>query len=138
MGNKTYAKEWMQFAYKNLATAELLYKADHYEDIIGVDLQQFFEKSLKSLFAYNNQKIPKNHDLIELLALLEFSKELEEKEIDLLSLASDYYKDDRYPNPNYELPSRKEIKQVLEFANKFFEQVCQILDINKDEILDAR
>ncbi len=138
MGNKTYAKEWMQFAYKNLATAILLYEAEHFEDIIGVELQQFFEKSLKSLFAYKNQKIPKNHDLIELLALLEFAEELEEEEIDLISLASDYYKDDRYPNPNYDLPSREEIEKVLEFANKFYEQVCQILDINKDEILDAR
>jgi len=133
MSNSTYAKEWMQFAYKNLATAKLLYECGHYTDIIGIELEQFFEKAIKSLYAYNNQKILKSHDLIELLSNLEFSKELSEEEIDLISIASDYYKDDRYPNPNYELPSKEEIEQILKFAKKFFHKVCKKIELNSDE-----
>jgi len=39
MANKTYAKEWLSFAIKNLKTAKLLYDVKHYEDIIGVELE---------------------------------------------------------------------------------------------------
>ena len=53
MANKMYAIEWLRFAIKNLNTAKLLYKVKHYEDIIGIELQQTLEKSLKSLIAYN-------------------------------------------------------------------------------------
>jgi len=49
MANKTYAKEWLVFAMKNLNTAKLLYEANHYEDIIGIELQQVLEKVLKSM-----------------------------------------------------------------------------------------
>jgi len=138
MGNSTYAKEWMQFAYKNLVTAKLLFDSDHYEDIIGIELEQFFEKALKSIYAFNNRKIPKSHDLIELLANLEFTKVLLEEEIDLLAIASDYYKDDRYPNPNYELPLREEIERVLKFAQKFFTKVCGVIDTDPDKVVNAR
>jgi hypothetical protein len=44
MANKTYAQEWLTFAIKNLDTAKLLYDVNHYEDIIGVELQQTLEK----------------------------------------------------------------------------------------------
>jgi len=97
MSNSTYAKEWIKFAYKNLVTAKLLYKCEHY---------------------------------IELLSNLEFSKDLSEEEIDLLSIASDYYKDDRYPNPNYELPSKDEIERVLKYAEIFFNKVCKKIELN--------
>jgi len=130
MSNSTYAKEWIKFAYKNLVTAKLLYKCEHYTDIIGIELEQFFEKAIKSIYAYNNQKILKSHDLIELLSNLEFSKDLSEEEIDLLSIASDYYKDDRYPNPNYELPSKDEIERVLKYAEIFFNKVCKKIELN--------
>jgi len=130
MSNSTYAKEWIKFAYKNLVTAKLLYKCEHYTDIIGIELEQFFEKAIKSIYAYNNQKILKSHDLIELLSNLEFSKDLSEEEIDLLSITSDYYKDDRYPNPNYELPSKDEIERVLKYAEIFFNKVCKKIGLN--------
>ncbi len=66
MANKTYAKEWLMFSKKNLDTAKLLYEVNHYEDIIGIELQQSLEKLLKSIFANENIKIPKDHDLVKL------------------------------------------------------------------------
>jgi hypothetical protein len=43
MANKTYAKEWLTFPLKNLNTAKLLFDVIHYEDIIGIELQQSLE-----------------------------------------------------------------------------------------------
>jgi len=44
-------------------------------------------------------------------------------------------KEDRYPNPNYFLPPREEIKEILEFTENLFKDVCKILDIDKQEII---
>ena len=133
MANKTYAKEWLSFAKKNLHTARLLFEVNHYEDIIGIDLQQAMEKILKSIVANENIKIPKDHDLVKIYFIIEKHLEIEEDELILLRIATDYYKEDRYPNPNYSLPPKEEIKKVLEFTEDLFKRVCTILDINIEE-----
>ncbi len=135
MANKIYAKEWLTFAIKNLNTAILLFNVNHYEDIIGIELQQALEKTLKAIFANNNIKIPKEHDLVKLYFIIEDYIHIEENEIVYLRLATNYYKEDKYPNPNYYLPSREEIKEVLDFAEKLFDKVCKILDIDKKEVM---
>lgn len=138
MANKTYAKEWMVFAYKNLATAKLLFRENHYEDIIGVELQQSLEKFIKALMANMNIKIPKDHDLVKLYFMIEDLIKLNEAEIVLLRIATNYYKDDRYPNPNYDLPAREEIMEVMHFVEMFFERVCEKVQISKIEIINAK
>ncbi|MFA9238591.1 MAG: HEPN domain-containing protein [Candidatus Paceibacteria bacterium] len=134
MANKTYAKEWLIFSIKNLDTAKLLYEVNHYEDIIGVELQQSLEKLLKSIFANENIKISKDHDLVKLYYTIEKFLNLEEEEVVYLRVATDYYKEDRYPNPNYSLPPRNEIKEVLDFTEQLFDKVCSILEIDKKEL----
>lgn len=129
MANKTYAKEWLLFAIKNLNTAKLLYDANHYEDIIGVELQQTLEKLFKAILANENMKIPKDHDLVKIYFMIENNIRIEDDEIVYLRLATDYYKEDRYPNPNYSLPSREEIKEVLDFTEKLFDKICKTLEI---------
>ncbi len=135
MPNKAYALEWLTFSKKNLVTARLLFDVNHYEDIIGVEIQQSLEKLLKAIVANENIRIPKEHDLVKIYFLIEkkFIK-LEEEEIVLLKIATNYYKEDRYPNPNYCLPVRQEIKEVLEFSEKLFEDVCKALNIKITEI----
>ena len=135
MANKIYAQEWLTFAIKNLNTAILLFDANHYEDIIGIELQQALEKTLKAILANNNTKIPKDHDLVKLYFMVEDYIRIEEDETVYLRLATDYYKEDKYPNPNYCLPSREEIKEILDFTEKLFDKVCKILDIDKDKLV---
>ena len=70
MPNKKHAKEWLEKARHNLKAAEILFKANHYTDVIGIELHQAIEKTLKALPAFSNKKIePKNTnneiDLIE-------------------------------------------------------------------------
>jgi len=135
MANKTYANEWLTFSIKNLNTAKLLFNEKHYEDIIGVELQQALEKMLKAIFAYEDVKIPKDHDLVKLYYTIEKFLNLEEDEVIYLRIATDYYKEDRYPNPNYSLPLREEIKEVLDFTEQLFDKVCEMLDIDKSELI---
>jgi len=134
MPNKTLAEEWLVKAYHNLSSAQILYAANHYTDIIGLELQQAIEKSLKSFLAYNNNQIKKTHDLIDVCELVTGYIQFEEFEIDLLDIATNYYTQNRYPTPHPALPPRKEIKEVLDFAEDLFEKVCRILDIDKQKV----
>jgi HEPN domain-containing protein len=137
MPNKTSAIEWLKISYHELSAAKVLYDARHYTDSIGTLLQQSIEKSLKSLLANENKKIIRSHDLIEVYSKVSNQINLDE-DLEFLEMATEYYKEDRYPNPNYELPTYKEIKEVLDFAQKLFSRVCELLEIDKDEIIDAR
>lgn len=136
MPNKELAKEWLLLAFKHLKTAEYLYEANHYEDIIGIELQQNIEKALKSSLAYHNIRIPKSHDLIEIFAMVKDFISFEEHEIDLLDKATDYYIENRYPSPRYSLPSREEIKEVLEFTRLAFNKICKFVDIDPEKFFE--
>ncbi len=119
MCNKAYAQEWLLFTYKNLDTAYKLFELDHYMDIIGMELQQGVEKTLKSLFAYHGLKIRKMHNLEELVAELETYITFNEDELDLIDKITQYYKVERYPNPNYFLPPKSEMQEALLFGETF-------------------
>ncbi len=136
MANRTYAKEWLSFAKKNLDTANLLFSVNHYEDIIGIEIQQCIEKTIKSINAYFGIKIPKEHDLVKLYFVIEDNIKLNDEEIVLLKIATNYYKEERYPNPNYSLPPKDEIKQVLSFAQTLFFKICTLFEItiNSDKL----
>ena len=135
MPNKTYALEWLEFAKKNLDTAKLLLEANHFEDIIGIELQQTIEKLFKAFLAYSNAKIPKEHDLVKIYFLIEKDiTPIEDHEVVLLRVATDYYQEDRYSNPQYMLPTREEVEKVFEFTLSLFERVLREMDIDKKEI----
>ena len=123
MPNKTYALEWLQLAIKNLETANFLYQNNHYTDIIAVELQQALEKMMKSCYAFHNKKIPRIHELV---ALLDFCKnyiKIDENYFELCEIASEYYKDNRYPSPQYSIPERSEIESILNMASALFSRI---------------
>jgi HEPN domain-containing protein len=95
MSNRVYAKEWIELARHNLQGAEILFAADHFTDVIGCEIQQAIEKSLKSLFALRNLKILKSHNLTELVTNQK-DLELSEEELSLLECVTQYYLEDRY------------------------------------------
>ena len=134
MPNKTSAMEWLRIAYHDLKSAQILLDANHYTDSIGNDLQQALEKILKSIAAYDNKQIKKSHDLVEIYAQVIDKLTLEESEIDFLEKATDYFKEDRYPNPSYSLPPKDEIKEILEFTELLFDKVSKMLNIDKNEL----
>jgi len=132
--NETTAKEWLNKAWHNLSGARIFYNVNHYTDTIAVELHYAVEKTLKSLLAYQNKKIPKTHDLAKIHSFIMDMIEFNEEELELLDTISDYHIEESYPAFNRPLPPQDEIKEVLEFAEKVFEDVCNILDIKRDEL----
>ncbi len=132
--NKTASLEWLRIAFHDLKSAQILYDVDHYTDSIGSDLQQSIEKTLKSILAFENKKILKSHNLLEIYEYINDKVTVTEREIVFLARATTYLKEDRYPNPNYCLPPKEEIKEVLDFTEELFEKVCSILEIDSNEL----
>ena len=132
--NEQATKEWLIKAWHNLSTAQLLYKVEHYTDIIAVELHYAVEKILKSFLAYENKKIPKTHDLIDIYILIKKYINLEDKKF-LLDQITEYHIEESYPVFDRRLPPRDEIKEVLDFAEELFDKVCKILNIDKNEVM---
>ncbi len=88
--NKQSAKEWLIKSWHNLSGARIFYDANHYSDVTAVELHYSIEKSLKSFLAYENNKIPKTHDLYEIYQLTKKFINLED-DIDLLEIVTKYH-----------------------------------------------
>lgn len=133
--NETSAKEWLTKAWHHLGSGKILYEAHHYTDTIAVDLHYAVEIMLKSFLAYQSKKIIKTHSLIDIYKTIMDYIQFNEEELDILDLITTYHIKEAYPPMYRELPSREEIKEVLEFAEKLFEDICNILNINRSELL---
>lgn len=132
--NKQAAREWLEKAWHNLSAARLLHSADHYSDVTAVELHYAAEKSLKAMFAFQNKKIPKTHDLSELHASLQELIMFNEKELVLLDIITEYHIEESYPQYERLLPASEEIKKVLSFVDELFEKICGILAIDPSEV----
>jgi len=132
--NEQAAKEWLTKAWHHLSTANLLYKLEHYTDIIAVEIHYSAEITLKSILASKNNKIIKTHDLIELYKAIGHHLCISENEMSFLDIMSEYHIRESYPSTHRRLPSKEEIKLTLDFANDLFNQVCTILNIDPEEV----
>ena len=132
--NKTNAKEWLFKSYHDLDAAVFLIKEKHFTDTISCILQQALEKLLKSILASENKQIKKTHNLLELYEMVCHKVVLEDKDIRLLTIATVYSTQQRYPAFK-QMPSRDEVKAILTLTVSLFENICKILDIEKDEII---
>ncbi|MBN2825772.1 MAG: HEPN domain-containing protein [Campylobacterales bacterium] len=131
--NEKAAREWLAKAWHNLSGARLFYEANHYTDVTAVELHYAVEKILKSLLAYQNAKIPKTHELVDISLLVREYIELK-KEKYLLDQISSYHIEESYPQFARKLPPNEEIKEVLDFKEQLFNKVCDILEIDKEEL----
>ncbi|MEA3353780.1 MAG: HEPN domain-containing protein [Campylobacterota bacterium] len=132
--NEKAAKEWLQKSWHNLSGAKLFYENNHYTDVTAVELHYACEKILKSLLAYENKKIVKTHDLYDIYKEIKHNIDLE-NHLDTLDLISEYHIEESYPAFDREMPPRDEIKIVLEFSEQLFDKVCDILEVDKSEII---
>jgi len=128
MPSKKLALEWLNFARKNLETAILLNREKHYTDVIAIDIQQSIEKTLKAIYAFNGEKIPRTHSLEILFNYTSNYIEWNGIEIKTLVMISDYYQTERYPGPKYFMPDRDEINKFIHLAKSIFQQVAQYIN----------
>lgn len=134
MANKAHATEWLEKSYHDLDSAKILFEAGHFTDTIGYILHQSMEKIFKSCLAYQNVPIVKTHNLIELNELLDDLVDLNEDEIGFLAIATTYNTKQRYPSPHKRLPSKEEIKAILDFTIVLMDAICKKLNIDSNEI----
>ena len=127
MPNKAYALEWLNLAKKNLDTARLLIKENHYTDSIALEIHQTIEKSFKAVFAYHSIAIPRTHSLTILFRFVCEKIQIDESRIDELIVISDYYETDRYPGPKYIIPSRTEVETNFEYAEELYFKILESL-----------
>ena len=129
MPNKKYSLEWIEKSYHDLKGSRILFEASHYSDTIAYLLHQSLEKMLKALYAYENKKIKKSHNLLELYELSPVKIELTEDEVYLLSIATTYYINQRYPVSHTLFPDKDEIKDILDFTESLFDRIIVKLDL---------
>jgi HEPN domain-containing protein len=130
MPNRTYAIEWLEYSKRNIQAAEILFRENHYTDVIAVELHQGVEKAFKSLLALQGIKIPRTHDLLVLVDLISKSIDFDTKWNDDLLVINDYYQTERYPGPRYELPDRNEIEHSLMVAAEIYSYVNYIISLD--------
>ena len=85
--------------------------------------------------AYENKKIIKTHDLIELYVSIKDKIDFNDEELRLMDIITTYHIRGSYPPRDRKIPSREEIKEVLEFTRELFDRVCNILEIDKREVM---
>lgn len=128
MPNRTYALEWLNIAHKNLETAHLLLRENHYTDSIAIEIQQALEKSFKAVYAYYGISIPRTHSLTVLFSIVNEKIPSEEIDIEDIITISDYYETDRYPGPKYFVPSREEVDHYFLFAEQLFKKIDEFIN----------
>lgn len=128
MPNKTYALEWLNLASRNLETARLLLRENHYTDSIAIETQQTIEKSFKAIYAYFGINIPRTHSLTVLFNFVSEKILFDEIDIDVVIAISDFYETDRYPGPKYILPSREEVEYYFQFAQQLFKKIEEFIN----------
>ena len=132
--NEQSAKEWLKKAWHNLSGAKIFYSVNHYTDVTAVELHFAVEKILKSFLAYENKKIPKTHELLDIYAKIQDKINFNSDEKELLISITEYHIEESYPAFNRQLPPKEEIKEALAFSEELFEKVCDILKIDKKEV----
>ena len=134
MANKRHAIEWLQKAYHDLDSANILFVSGHYTDTIGYIYHQSIEKIFKSIFALKNEAIVKTHNLVELNEITDEYFNLNEDDIMTLSVVTMYYTKQRYPSLDKNLPTKDEISKAKDLSIYLFEEVLKRTNINKSEI----
>jgi len=127
MPNQTYALEWLNLAKRNLDTARLLIRENHYTDSIAIEIQQTIEKSFKAVYAYYGINIPRTHSLTVLFNFVNEKILLDETDIEVIITISDYYETDRYPGPRYVVPSRDEVENFFLVAEQLYRKIEEFI-----------
>ena len=132
------AKAWLMAAKDDLILLEDIKNNVHITNLIAFHSQQAIGKSLKAVIESKNQKVPKTHKLQQLFELVDIKIDLNDNLINLIHLLDELYIDSRYPNDfgllPYGKPSLEDAKEFYEFALTVFDKVCNILDIDKEEL----
>ncbi len=129
------AKEWLKASLSDLMNIEAILDNDFLTHISAFHAQQSIEKSLKAIIENSHRKIPKVHSLRKLVELVDVPMAYD---LELIRLLDSLYIESRYPTELGLLPHGKptleDAKEFYDFAKKVFQEVCEELDVSKDEL----
>ena len=135
---KRLAKEWLKASISDLVNIEAIIKNDFLTHIVAFHAQQSVEKSLKAMIENKNQKIPRVHSLRKLIELIDNRVEYD---LELIKLLDSLYIESRYPTDlgllPYGKPTLEDANEFYNFAQRIFDDVCQELDVKRDELMDT-
>jgi len=127
---KASAKEWIQFADKDLQAALIMLDHENIRSIAAFHCQQAVEKCLKALLEERELDVPKTHDLEKLAARVEVGWGIAFEDERLLVLNTVYI-ESRYPGGLGLLPSGQpssdEALDLFYFASDLKSRVLKIL-----------
>jgi len=131
------ALEWLKSSYSDLVLIGEIIDNDFLTHMVAFHSQQSLEKTFKAILEFNNQKVPKKHDLLLLKDKTEEFIEIYEE--DILEDLNELYIDSRYTGELGLLPSGKpsleKAKEFYKFAQSIFDKVCDTLNIDKSELI---
>ncbi len=129
MPNRPIANEWLELSKHNFEAAVILFKEQHYNDVIAIELHQSIEKSLKAVLAFQNKTIIKTHDLLVLLNCAEEFVSFDSDLKTILDKTTDYYVDNNYPGGGINfMPSNEEIEKLIETAKFIYNRVFEYVN----------
>lgn len=131
------AKEWLKASSYDLLTVEKIADTDYLTHIVAFHSEQSIEKSLKALMVSKNSDIPKIHSLNRLFKLTEDM--IKNSNTQIVNKLDKLYIDSRYPSEfgllPYGKPTLEDAKEFYGFALDIFDTVCNILEIEKSELV---
>lgn len=121
---KEVVKEWFERGKHDIEVAKiLLAEGEEYLDIILFHIHQAVEKYLKGFLIFKGWKLKKIHDLeILITEVMNFDLEFQ-KYLDFGRKLTSFYYEERYPPGPITSCNRKEVKEMLEIAEKIIDRL---------------
>jgi HEPN domain-containing protein len=95
-----------------------------------------WKKTLKAIYEYKEEKVPKVHKIQSLIDNLDIDLELDDN---LIQLLDTLYIESRYPADlgllPYGKPTLEDAQELYKFAQNTFNMVCNLLNIEKSEFI---
>jgi len=128
---KNIYEEWLHSALMDIRIIEKVLDDPFLTPIACFHAQQCIEKTLKAILEKEGREIPKTHDVIRLLGIIQEKQEID-IDVDLLQKVGELYIESRYPGDFGLLPDGKptleETRIFYLFAKGIYESIKNKLD----------
>lgn len=117
MGSIKVAKEWLSYANTDLIGAKALVDmGENFLPLAAFHAQQAAEKAIKGYLVFISVRIPKTHDLADLISLVELKNPTFAKKLLPSTILTDYAVAYRYPDAQKEPLTRQVVLDAIATA----------------------